>query len=469
MAHPAYNDINIETATLENKRGARVLRIPGIGPLLSKGLTAAVLWGLQKESGKEKSKLKPLKRAENIEQMFIKDTRLRNNLRAAYPSYNDSAKYVYWLRSKEKKDLHTFTEELIRTKVSNLTLARYITRKNDEFLTLKYFVEPDPIMNNNNNAEQELYTSFPRIKDDLYSKGLITDKFAEEDFVDLLDKYYKPSEWLASAKPPSPVRLSMRKLIPMEYVHFLVTLEEVKQTSHELTDEEFTSTLREKLIQSLTLGKVKEDVLNRVVSLVENLRFPYIRVMEIPYSLLFGGKPTHIANNMGGDAPYLHHAMYLTGNIVLEQFAQLPPAENKNKSFSTYVNLKYMQDYLKAVRNSNSSVFVIPYRNPYPDEVIRRRALWTLGKYPMYDFATENCESIPSWVFENNTAEPSICRIPSSGSSPLSTSSGIQKFWNALVTQPGFASIPQFQRGGAEKKTRRLRRTGQKTRRTKPY
>jgi hypothetical protein len=465
MAHPAYNNIDVDTSTLENRRGARFLRAPGIGTLLSKGLTSLTLWGLQKEAGKEKSKLKPLKRAENIEQMFLKDAHLRNNLRAAYPSLN-SENYMYWSRSQERKDLHKFTEELTRTKVSNLTLARYITRKNDSYLNLKYFVEPDPLANNNNNAEHELYASFPRVRDDLLSKGFITNKFTNDDFTDLLNKYYKLSEWLADAV--TPIRLSMRKCIPMEYVHFLVALEEVKQTSKDLTDNEFTSALREKLTKSFTQGKVTEEVVRRIMTLLENLRFPDIRIKETPYSLLFGGKPTHIANNMAGDAPYLHHAMYLTGDIVLEQFAQLPPAENKNQTFSTYVNLKYMPDYLKAVRNSNSSVYVIPYRNPYPDEVLRRRSLWTLGRYPMYDFATENCESIPSWVFENNTAEPSICKIPSADA-PLSKSSGLQRFWNELLTKPGFASIPQFQQIGGRSQTKRQGHKRQKTRRTKSY
>jgi hypothetical protein len=464
MAHPAYNNIDVETATLENRRGARLLRVPGIGSWVSKGLTSLTLWGLQKEAGKEKSKLKPLKRAENIEQMFIKDARLRNNLRAAYPSlYSENA--IYWSRSQERNELHKFTEELTRTKVSNLTLARYITRKNDSYVSLKYFVEPDPLANNNN-AEDEVYASLPRVRGDLLSKGLITNTFAEHDFTELLDKYYKPSEWLAN--PPTPTRLSMRKYIPMEYVHFLVALEEVKETSKNSTDDEFTSALREKLTKSFTQGKIHEEVARRVLFLLENLRFPDIRIKEVPYFLLFGGKPTHIANNMAGNLPYLHHAMYLTGDIVLEQFAQLPHPENKNQSFSTYVNLKYMPDYLKAVRNSNSSVYVIPYRNPYPDEVLRRRGLWTLGRYPMYDFATENCESIPSWVFENNTTEPSVCKIPSPDA-PLSQSSGLQQFWNDLVTKPGFASIPQFQQRGGRSQTKRQGHTRQKTRRRKGY
>lgn len=466
--HPAYNNIDLSEEGTKNKRGARILSVPGVSDFLT--------WLALREIGKEVrqpiSKVKPLKTKENILKMFEKDSNLRNNIRIAFPFLKD---YPYWTRITEKKELHELTELLTTKKVSNLTLARYITRS----LIPTFFqrataatMSLHPTVFSEENIDPNVnYTlrnindmQFKRIKDDLVSKDLIHEDITKEELKDLMIKYYEPTSWGVPSSAPDPVRLSMRRLFSIDQVFLLVAVEDIKikVEKNEIFDvSQFRNGVLAQLKLSIEKAERKSD---EILAFAQTLNFDYLFKNPIPYENIFENKPTHIANSQNG--PYLHHAIALTKDIVLEQFAQLPPKENIEKSFSTYVNLKYMYDYLKASRNVKGNVYVIPYKHNYSDEILRRRSLWTLGKYSFYNFKTENCESIPSWVFENNTAEPSICRAPWLGDVPMSESSGIKRFWRAILDKTGYSIL--FPAAGGQRKTRKYRVSSQ-NRKTAKY
>lgn len=314
-------------------------------------------------------------------------------------------------------------------------------------------------------TEEEL---FDEVKENLLENKLVSEDFTKNDYDDILMKYFNPSEWVpAGQRVPSPQRLSMRVLFPPEYVYLLVSIEEVKESSPNASKEDFQKKLYQNLEQSMTRGGVEKNTIDRILNQIAYINYDFIQQNPLPYSLIFGGRPTHIANTMKKYGPYLHHAMFFSGNIVLEQKAQLPPEENlKEGFFVRFVHLKYMFDYLKAVRGTGTSVFIIPYKDTFSDETLRKRALWVLSRHPNYDYATENCESVPGWIFENNTALPSMCRTPLLGSVPLSKSSGLMAFWKSIFSDEGFQQIPQFQSGGY-RKTRKHMSNKKRTHRMK--
>jgi hypothetical protein len=111
---------------------------------------------------------------------------------------------------------------------------------------------------------------------------------------------------------------------------------------------------------------------------------------------------------------FLHHGIYLGSNTVIEVLnLDSGDTEFNRKSSKTvkgFITFTHIFDFLKRASNNPSEVFKIEYKNPYPDNVIRDRAIWSLGRFPNYHITNENCESFATWVF-SNSFEASMCII----------------------------------------------------------
>jgi hypothetical protein len=116
---------------------------------------------------------------------------------------------------------------------------------------------------------------------------------------------------------------------------------------------------------------------------------------------------SHLAYEFSGGA--LHHAIYLGSNILVEVTNNKTPDERTGSYVKGYVAITHLFDFLKRMRNSPSAVFRYKYENPYPLDLIKRRALWALGLYN-YHIRNANCESFANWVFMNKM-EADMCTI----------------------------------------------------------
>ena len=111
---------------------------------------------------------------------------------------------------------------------------------------------------------------------------------------------------------------------------------------------------------------------------------------------------------------FLHHGVYLGSNAVIEVL-NLDSGDTEfdrasSKTVKGFITFTHIFDFMKRARNNPSEVFKIEYKNPYPDNVIRDRAIWSLGRFPNYHITNENCESFATWVFTNEF-ESSMCII----------------------------------------------------------
>ena len=115
---------------------------------------------------------------------------------------------------------------------------------------------------------------------------------------------------------------------------------------------------------------------------------------------------SHIAYEFGGNK--LHHAVYLGSNIVIE----MRNFQTKQGICSS-INLTYLHDFFKRVRNSGSPLYHFLYDSPYDPETIVQRAIQSLGTI-QYNVHTSNCESCIQWILTDRY-ESSMCFVPYKG------------------------------------------------------
>ena len=115
---------------------------------------------------------------------------------------------------------------------------------------------------------------------------------------------------------------------------------------------------------------------------------------------------SHIAYEFGGNK--LHHAVYLGFNIVLEM-----RNFRTKQGICSSINLTYLHDFFKRVRNSGSPLYHFLYDSPYDPDTIVQRAIQSLGTI-QYDIHTSNCESCIQWILTDRY-ESSMCFVPYKG------------------------------------------------------
>jgi hypothetical protein len=152
--------------------------------------------------------------------------------------------------------------------------------------------------------------------------------------------------------------------------------------------------------QASTPGDNAHENIDKAIQHVQSDGFN--RLEYVNYDEKF--KPgTQIAYEFSGGA--LHHAVYVGSNMVVEV-----QNYDTGKSVEGFVVINHLHNFLIRTAGNVSNVYSHVYENPLPPDMVARRALWTVGKFPNYHLSKENCESVAAWVVSNNF-ESSMCVI----------------------------------------------------------
>lgn len=120
---------------------------------------------------------------------------------------------------------------------------------------------------------------------------------------------------------------------------------------------------------------------------------------------------SHIAYQFDGG--YMHHAIYIGNELVIEVLnVHVPDAAPGEKLVQGFITMNHLNHFIHRVMTNVSDFLVHTYKNPYPLDVIKRRAGWALGRFPNYHITNENCENFAAWVMFNKF-EASACVLTS--------------------------------------------------------
>ncbi len=154
--------------------------------------------------------------------------------------------------------------------------------------------------------------------------------------------------------------------------------------------------------QKSAVGTSTHTTIDEAIGFVDSNEFKHMEYINYDERLKPG---TQIAYEFSGGA--LHHAVY-AGSMMVVEVQNYDMGEGKG--VEAFVVINHLYDFLRRSYGNASNVYTIPYENPLPPEVVTRRALWTVGKFPGYHLSKENCESLASWVV-SNSFETSMCVI----------------------------------------------------------
>jgi hypothetical protein len=121
---------------------------------------------------------------------------------------------------------------------------------------------------------------------------------------------------------------------------------------------------------------------------------------------------SHIAYQF--DEGYMHHAIYIGNELVIEVLNVNVPKTHvaatiqPKKKVQGFITINHLNHFIHRVKSNVSEFLVHTYKNPYPLDVIKRRAGWSLGRFPNYHITNENCENFAAWVMSSQF-EASAC------------------------------------------------------------
>jgi hypothetical protein len=412
---------------------------------------------------------KPLKGEDEIRRYLNINKNIPRNLRDAYPELEDMMR----LRSIDAALIERFIKEITEDRISNLVLARYIEHKKPD---LYFNIDPSFGLNANlSYLNKNISPIFNVIKGDLTKRKILSEKdeFTPEVVAQILNQHINDNAWLeGSDYEGHPSRRRAQILLTYPEILLLIILVELANNpaiefnsygdfGNEVEDR--INKFRESDIPFKERVKTLAGSIRNENILVKPENSNKYRVRQLNWSPLFLESegalktPKHIASFPDKNSGTFHHAVYFSNDIVIEQLSGKTPT-----GYDLFVSMKTIYDFLKWSRTMKSKIFIIPYTNPYPAKVLRKRTLWTLGKFPFYSAANENCESVPSWIFENNVGKPGIC-IPNLISPAVWPGRGL--FFSQFMNRT-YNPITSPIRGG---KTRRYRKGLKQTRRSKHY
>jgi hypothetical protein len=109
------------------------------------------------------------------------------------------------------------------------------------------------------------------------------------------------------------------------------------------------------------------------------------------------------------DPGFLHHGVILQGGLCVEvQNRLFEPQPGNPKRVRAVVTPSSFIDVL--VRGKRVGLYGFEYENSYSFDVIKARAIWTIGKWD-YDLFYNNCEHYTTWVFKNKLASEQCERM----------------------------------------------------------
>jgi hypothetical protein len=109
------------------------------------------------------------------------------------------------------------------------------------------------------------------------------------------------------------------------------------------------------------------------------------------------------------DPGFLHHGVILTGGLCVEvQNRVFNPDASTTKRVRAVVTPSSILDMLQ--RSKKVGLYAFDYDDGFADDVVRARALWTIGKWD-YSLFYNNCEHHTTWVFGNKLASEQCERM----------------------------------------------------------
>lgn len=109
------------------------------------------------------------------------------------------------------------------------------------------------------------------------------------------------------------------------------------------------------------------------------------------------------------DPGFLHHGVILTGGLCVEvQNRIFNPDASSTKRVRAVVTPSSILDMLQ--RGKKVGIYAYDYDDGFSDDIIRDRALWTIGKWD-YSLFYNNCEHHTTWVFGNKLSSEQCERM----------------------------------------------------------
>jgi len=109
------------------------------------------------------------------------------------------------------------------------------------------------------------------------------------------------------------------------------------------------------------------------------------------------------------DPGFLHHGVILTGGLCVEvQNRIFNPDASSSKRVRAVVTPSSILDMFQ--RGKKVGIYAFDYDDGFTDEVLKARALWTIGKWD-YSLFYNNCEHHTTWVFGNKLSSEQCERM----------------------------------------------------------
>jgi len=239
--------------------------------------------------------------------------------------------------------------------------------------------------------------------------------------------WYGPSRFIGSL----PVRMPAKVILSLGECIFLLALNEVYEplgTLHNLNNRVHRDLIYN-IIEKSRKFKVDAESINEAKGLLARLKIGDFaedyRTVQLE-KIFPTNKCMHIATQTPFIKSRLHHAAYIGTRLIVEAYSNRFP----DKEDVLVISIKNIYDLLKTARSDMSKIFYIPYENPFTFRIARKRALWAIGKFPDYKLLSNNCESVVSWIFQNEIGPPQHCVVRDWATrAKIDTSA----FWNDIL------------------------------------
>lgn len=216
----------------------------------------------------------------------------------------------------------------------------------------------------------------------------------------ILNKFNNLSEWGTDLN--SDIRTTgIKYIFSLEDLYLITAVIETHSDKMAPVDKE---QMRSKLSGYKLRSPAQAGVIDRILDKIDKI--DTAKIIDYSSVIPIG---SHIGYTFMRGA--IHHGVYIGNNVVVE-LIQLDTKE-KNKNVKPFIALTHIFDFLKRARNSGSGLLKIQYTNTYPPDVIKRRALWILGR-TTYHISEDNCENVASWVMSNKHTS-AMCTITNAG------------------------------------------------------
>ena len=317
----------------------------------------------------------------------------------------------------------------------------------------------------------------------------------------IIEKFSDPTVLATGLEAPStnPVRARPEKLFHIDLLLLLVAISKLKSNDSKFGPEDVKRKINQLYETALSFKSVMGTVSralrlstaafielyrDRALELANFLDYDYLNANDIPYDILFENEAAHVALELGQAHVFLHHGAYIGNNVVIDVWnrmfdeydalnaKKIYGAAKVSTTFSeSTVSARPFDDFLEAALNASSPVYLIPYIKPYNTRLIRRRALWTIGRFPHYNIERESCESHAEWTFDNSQKAPRFCMFRSiSDTSPVADHPGLKTFLEIIFKDRIDVSKDLLENpfymghlgGGTRNRTRHNRRSNRK-------